>query len=93
VYSGFSCCGDGVTAATELTFLGHCQVALETMQINIKFIFKSFNSEMLCLNVLYIKYTFCKLGQAVTQLVEALHYTPEGRGFDFRWVHCDSLLT
>ena len=24
-------------------------------------------------------------GYAVTQLVEALRYKPEGRGFDFRW--------
>jgi hypothetical protein len=23
----------------------------------------------------------------VAQLVEALHYKPEGRGFDFRWCH------
>jgi len=27
------------------------------------------------------------LGQAVAQLVEALRYKPEGRGFDFRWCH------
>jgi hypothetical protein len=25
------------------------------------------------------------LGQAVEQLVEALHYKPEGRGFDSGW--------
>jgi len=25
------------------------------------------------------------LGQAVVQLVEALHYKPEGCGFDSRW--------
>ena len=28
-----------------------------------------------------------ELGYAVAQLVEALHYKPEGRGFDFRWGH------
>jgi hypothetical protein len=27
------------------------------------------------------------LGQAVSQLVEALSYKPEGRGFDSRWCH------
>jgi hypothetical protein len=28
-------------------------------------------------------------GYAVAQLVEALRYKPEGRGFDFRWGHWD----
>ena len=27
------------------------------------------------------------LGHAVAQLVEALRYKPEGRGFDSRWYH------
>jgi hypothetical protein len=27
------------------------------------------------------------VGAAVTQLVEALHYKPEGRGFDSQWCH------
>jgi hypothetical protein len=27
-------------------------------------------------------------GHAVAQLVEALRYMPEGRGFDSRWRHC-----
>jgi hypothetical protein len=27
------------------------------------------------------------LGHAVVQLVEALRYKPEGRGFDCRWCH------
>jgi len=26
-------------------------------------------------------------GHAAAQLVEALHYKPEGRGFDSRWCH------
>jgi len=26
-------------------------------------------------------------------LVEALHFKPEGRGFDSRWCHCNYLLT
>jgi hypothetical protein len=30
---------------------------------------------------------------AVAQLVEALRYKPEGRGFDSRWCHWNSLLT
>jgi hypothetical protein len=29
----------------------------------------------------------------VAQLVEALHYKPEGRGFDSRWFHWDFSLT
>jgi len=33
------------------------------------------------------------LGHVVTQLVEALRYKPEGRGFDSRWCHCDFSLT
>ena len=36
------------------------------------------------------KYFLCVLdfmGYAVAQLVEALRYKPEGRGFDSRWLH------
>jgi hypothetical protein len=29
----------------------------------------------------------------VAQLVEALRYKPEGRGFDYGWGYCDFLLT
>jgi len=32
-------------------------------------------------------------GHAVAQLVETLLYKPEGRGFDFRWCHCNFSLT
>jgi len=32
-------------------------------------------------------------GHAVAQLVEALHYKPEGRGFDSRWCHWKFSLT
>ena len=28
-------------------------------------------------------------GHAVTQLLEALRYKPEGRGIDSRWCHCN----
>ena len=40
----------------------------------------------------------CKLrdlysSNAMAQLVEALRYKPEGRGFDFRWCHWNFLLT
>ena len=34
----------------------------------------------MCLYTLYVRH-------AVAQLVEALRYKPEGRGFDFRWCH------
>jgi hypothetical protein len=29
---------------------------------------------------------------AVAQLIEALRYKPEDRGFDYRWDHCDSSM-
>jgi len=29
----------------------------------------------------------CNVGHPVAQLVKALRYKPEGRGFDFRWGH------
>jgi len=32
-------------------------------------------------------YLLLDLGHAVAQLVEALRYKPEGRGFDSRWCH------
>ena len=32
-------------------------------------------------------------GHAVAQLVEAVHYKPEGRGFDSRWYHWNASLT
>jgi hypothetical protein len=32
-------------------------------------------------------------GHAVAQLVEALRYKPEGRGFDSRWSHWNFSLT
>ena len=31
--------------------------------------------------------TDCTRGCAVAQLVEALHFKPEGRGFDSQWCH------
>jgi hypothetical protein len=34
-----------------------------------------------------------KPGHAVAQLVEALRYKPEGRGFDFRLCHWNFSLT
>ena len=33
------------------------------------------------------------MGHAASQLVEALRYKPEGRGFDSRWCHCNFSLT
>jgi hypothetical protein len=40
-----------------------------------------------------IKYTPLTVGHAVAQLVEALLYKPERRGFDFRWCHWNFSLT
>ena len=43
---------------------------------------------------LYILYNpYILLGHAVAQLVDALRYKPEGRGFDYRWYHWNFLLT
>jgi len=33
------------------------------------------------------------VGHAAAQLVDALRYTPEGRGFDSRWCHWNFSLT
>jgi len=44
------------------------------------------------LNVKYV-YVYIFMGHAVAQLVEALRYKPEGRGFDFRWCHWNFSLT
>jgi len=33
------------------------------------------------------------MGHVVVQLVEALRYMPEDRGFDFRWCHWNFSLT
>jgi hypothetical protein len=44
-----------------------------------------------------IKQIFNKIltgwGHALAQLVEALRYKPEGRGFDSRWCHWNFSLT
>ena len=46
------------------------------------------------LNVLHFYISTFRTGRhAVTQLVEALRYKPEGRGFDFRWCHWNFSLT
>jgi hypothetical protein len=50
---------------------------------NIKSIFGWFKLYALCN---YLFYTVCE-GHAVAQLVEALRYKPEGRGFESRWCH------
>jgi hypothetical protein len=42
---------------------------------------------------LHCYYYYYSMGHAVTQLVEALRYKPEGRGFDSRWCHCNFSLT
>jgi hypothetical protein len=35
----------------------------------------------------YLSLLWDKLGHAVAQLVETLHYKPAGRGFDSLWCH------
>jgi hypothetical protein len=41
----------------------------------------------LCAALLKIRYLIAFMGHAVAQLVEALRYKSEGRGFDSRWCH------
>jgi len=49
-------------------------------------------SDVLKLRYIYI-YIFFLGGHTVAQLVEALRYKSEGRGFDSRWCHWNFLLT
>ena len=42
---------------------------------------------------LFTVHPICTRGHAVVQLVEALHYEPEGRGFDSRLCHWNLSLT
>jgi hypothetical protein len=47
-----------------------------------------------CLEAENIIRNICTWGKLlVAQLVEALRYKPEGRGFDSRWCHWISALT
>jgi hypothetical protein len=41
----------------------------------------------------YLKSIHYDVGYAVAQLVEALHYKPEGHGFDFQWCRWNFSLT
>jgi len=41
----------------------------------------------------YITCSTLQMGQGVAQIVEALRYKPEGRGFDSRWCHWIFSLT
>ena len=43
--------------------------------------------------IIFTIYTITIKGYAVAQLVEALRYKPEGRGFDSRWNHWNFSLT
>jgi len=49
-----------------------------------------FSALVLCYWTKHLKYPE---GHAVAQLLEALRYKPEGRGFDSRWCHWNFSLT
>ena len=53
----------------------------------------AFNS--ICIIWVYYLFNFVTfiVGHGVAQLVEALRYKPEGRGFDSRWCHWNFSLT
>jgi len=55
-------------------------------------LWKKFCTSLLQLPVISYGYV-TKLGHALTHLVEALHYKPEGRGFDSRWCHWNISIT
>jgi hypothetical protein len=44
-------------------------------------------------HIIFITYQLTIRGYAVAQLVEALRYKPECRGFDSRWCHWNFPLT
>jgi len=43
--------------------------------------------------VIFYRFVYGCMGHAVAQLVEALRYKSEGRGFDSRWCHWNFSLT
>jgi len=45
------------------------------------------------LDLRFMNVICCFMGHAVAQLVEALRYKSEGRGFDSRWCHWNFSLT
>jgi len=56
--------------------------------------YRHFTSSHLHFTILSFSFTLLHfLGHAVTQLVEALCYKPEVRGFDSRWCHWNFSLT
>jgi hypothetical protein len=46
-----------------------------------------------CLLAIYGMVLTKQRGHAVAQMVKALRYKPEGRGFDSRWFYWNFLLT
>jgi hypothetical protein len=49
--------------------------------------FVAIQSVVIIIIIIIIKLLLTSRGHAVAQLVEALHYKTEGRGFDSRWCH------
>jgi hypothetical protein len=61
-------------------------------------IFTITNEDQQNAQMIYIFFSICstyifRWGYAVEQLVEALRYKPEGRGFDYRWSHWNFSVT
>ena len=51
------------------------------------FIYRKYYYMFRCICVIFRESYPSTLGHAVAQLVEALRYKSEGRGFDSRWCH------
>jgi hypothetical protein len=62
------------------------RVATKFAVINCEEIFKKFT-------LFFFRRHRFRLEAAVAQLIEALRYKPEGRGFDSRWCHWNFSLT
>ena len=85
------------------TFQGITNLNPPSWAIAGMYIVKSLQVEMKWSYAVIVVFIFCHKelkyiynileGQAVTQLLEALRYKLEGRGFDFRWCHWNFSLT
>ena len=91
--SGTGLCDELITRPEE-SYRLCCVVVcdLETSRMGAPYIY-IYIYIYICIYIYDISRLRVKCGQAVAQLVEALRYKPEGRGFDSLWCHWNFLLT
>ena len=88
--------GGGFETPTPPRYATVCRWGLELRSLNyLQLNAVSSHSTHGVVNVgrLYFNFLHVLCGHAVAQLVEALHYKPEGRGYDSRWCHWNFSLT